>query len=63
MFKIYQDTIFQLFFFDLSLQILHKKDNVTSKLWAQSGQQGAQWRKVEVFLGVQSHVQVCYLNS
>lgn len=43
-----------------ALQILHKKDNVTSKLWAQSGQQGAQWRKVQVFLGVQSHVQIVF---
>lgn len=44
---------------DFSLQVLSKTDNATSKLWAQSGQQGAQWRKVEVFLGVRSHVQVC----
>ncbi|XP_016068757.1 PREDICTED: MAM and LDL-receptor class A domain-containing protein 1-like [Miniopterus natalensis] len=44
-----------------SLQVLSKKDNVTSKLWAQSGQQGAQWRKVEVFLGIQSQIQhICY---
>ncbi|XP_025786771.1 MAM and LDL-receptor class A domain-containing protein 1 [Puma concolor] len=41
-----------------SLQVLSKKDNVTSKLWAQSGQQGAQWKRVEVFLGVQSHIQI-----
>ncbi|XP_032736758.1 MAM and LDL-receptor class A domain-containing protein 1 [Lontra canadensis] len=43
-----------------SLQVLSKKDNVTSKLWAQRGQQGAQWKKVEVFLGVQSHIQIVF---
>ncbi|XP_040501291.1 MAM and LDL-receptor class A domain-containing protein 1 [Ursus maritimus] len=43
-----------------SLQVLSKKDNVTSKLWAQRGQQGAQWKKVEVFLGVQSHIQIIF---
>ncbi|XP_074214590.1 MAM and LDL-receptor class A domain-containing protein 1 isoform X2 [Camelus bactrianus] len=43
-----------------SLQVLSKKDNVTSKLWAQSGQQGAQWKKVEVFLGVHSHIQIVF---
>ena len=59
MFKIYQGTVFQYFLLDLSLQVLSKKDNVTSKLWAQSGQQGAQWKKVELFLGVHSHIQVC----
>ncbi|XP_012787433.2 MAM and LDL-receptor class A domain-containing protein 1 [Sorex araneus] len=41
-----------------SLQVLSKKDNITSKLWAQSGQQGTQWKKVEVFLGFQSYVQI-----
>ena len=59
MFKIYQGTVFQYFLLDLSLQVLSKKDNVTSKLWAQSGQQGTQWKKVELFLGVHSHIQVC----
>ena len=59
MFKIYQGTMFQYFLLDLSLQVLSKKDNVTSKLWAQSGQQGAQWKKVELCLGVHSHIQVC----
>ena len=59
MFKIYQGTVFQYFLLDLSLQVLSKKDNVTSKLWAQSGQQGIQWKKVELFLGVHSHIQVC----
>ncbi|CAI9153900.1 unnamed protein product [Rangifer tarandus platyrhynchus] len=43
-----------------SLQVLSKKDNVTSKLWAQSGQQGAQWKKVELFLGVHSHIQIIF---
>ncbi|XP_059977241.1 MAM and LDL-receptor class A domain-containing protein 1 [Lagenorhynchus albirostris] len=43
-----------------SLQVLSKIDNVTSKLWAQSGQQGAQWKKIEVFLGVHSHIQVVF---
>lgn len=43
-----------------SLQVLSKKDNVTSKLWAQSGQQGAQWKKVELFLGVHSHIQIVF---
>ncbi|XP_057588580.1 MAM and LDL-receptor class A domain-containing protein 1 [Hippopotamus amphibius kiboko] len=43
-----------------SLQVLSRKDNVTSKLWAQSGQQGAQWKKVEVFLGVHSHIQIVF---
>ena len=50
MFKIYQGTVFQYFLLNLSLQVLSKKDNVTSKLWAQSGQQGTQWKKVELFL-------------
>ncbi|XP_007934543.1 MAM and LDL-receptor class A domain-containing protein 1 [Orycteropus afer afer] len=43
-----------------SLQVLSKKGNITSKLWAQTGQQGAQWKKVEVFLGVHSHVQIVF---
>ncbi|XP_058525682.1 MAM and LDL-receptor class A domain-containing protein 1 [Ochotona princeps] len=43
-----------------SLQVLIKKDNATSKLWAQSGQQGAQWKKVEVFLGIHSHTQIVF---
>ncbi|CAD7679155.1 unnamed protein product [Nyctereutes procyonoides] len=40
--------------------VLSKKDNVTSKLWAQIGQQGARWKKVEVFLGVQSNIQIVF---
>ncbi|XP_053429225.1 MAM and LDL-receptor class A domain-containing protein 1 [Nycticebus coucang] len=43
-----------------SLQVLIKKNNITSKLWAQSGQQGAQWKKVEVFLGVHLHTQIIF---
>ncbi|KAM6216200.1 MAM and LDL-receptor class A domain-containing protein 1 [Rhynchocyon petersi] len=43
-----------------SLQVLNKKGNVTSKLWSQTGQQGAQWKKVEVFLGIQSYVQIVF---
>jgi hypothetical protein len=33
--------------------------NTISKVWAQSGQQGPQWKKAEVFLGIHSHVEVC----
>uniref|UniRef100_A0A8C5VYQ1 MAM and LDL-receptor class A domain-containing protein 1 n=1 Tax=Microcebus murinus TaxID=30608 RepID=A0A8C5VYQ1_MICMU len=43
-----------------SLQVLIKKDNVTSKLWAQTGQQGAQWKKAEVFLGIHSQTQIIF---
>ncbi|EHB12586.1 hypothetical protein GW7_18801 [Heterocephalus glaber] len=43
-----------------SLQVLIKKNNVTSKVWAQTGQQGAQWRKVEVFLGIHSYTQIVF---
>ncbi|KAM9230178.1 MAM and LDL-receptor class A domain-containing protein 1 [Dugong dugon] len=43
-----------------SLQVLNKKGNITSKLWAQTGQQGAQWKKVEVFLGIHSHIQIVF---
>ncbi|XP_027784436.2 MAM and LDL-receptor class A domain-containing protein 1 [Marmota flaviventris] len=43
-----------------SLQVLIKKGNVTSKVWAQMGQQGAQWRKVEVFLGIHSYTQIVF---
>ncbi|XP_075409528.1 MAM and LDL-receptor class A domain-containing protein 1 [Tenrec ecaudatus] len=43
-----------------SLQVLNKEGNTTSKLWAQSGQQGAQWKKVEVFLGIHSHTQIVF---
>ncbi|KAL4698908.1 hypothetical protein H8959_011565, partial [Pygathrix nigripes] len=43
-----------------SLQVLIKKDNVTSKLWAQTGWQGAQWKRAEVFLGIRSHTQIVF---
>ncbi|KAM8802301.1 MAM and LDL-receptor class A domain-containing protein 1 [Rhynchonycteris naso] len=43
-----------------SLQVLSMKDNVTSKLWAQSGQQGSQWKKVELFLGIHSQMQIVF---
>uniref|UniRef100_A0A8C6QSZ3 MAM and LDL receptor class A domain containing 1 n=2 Tax=Nannospalax galili TaxID=1026970 RepID=A0A8C6QSZ3_NANGA len=43
-----------------SLQVLIKKGNATSKVWAQSGQHGAQWKKVEVFLGVHSHAEIVF---
>ncbi|XP_076428807.1 MAM and LDL-receptor class A domain-containing protein 1 [Peromyscus maniculatus bairdii] len=43
-----------------SLQVLIKKGNVTSKVWAQSGQQGSQWKKVEVFLGSHSHSEIIF---
>ncbi|MBZ3887912.1 MAM and LDL-receptor class A domain-containing protein 1 [Sciurus carolinensis] len=43
-----------------SLQVLIKKGNVTSKVWAQTGQQGAQWRKVEVFLGIHAYTQIVF---
>ncbi|XP_017724713.1 PREDICTED: MAM and LDL-receptor class A domain-containing protein 1 isoform X2 [Rhinopithecus bieti] len=43
-----------------SLQVLIKKDNVTSKLWSQTGWQGAQWKRAEVFLGIRSHTQIVF---
>uniref|UniRef100_A0A7M4FXD0 MAM and LDL receptor class A domain containing 1 n=1 Tax=Crocodylus porosus TaxID=8502 RepID=A0A7M4FXD0_CROPO len=43
-----------------SLQVLSKIGNVTSELWAQSGSQGAQWNRAEVFLGVRSDFQVVF---
>ncbi|XP_036044862.1 MAM and LDL-receptor class A domain-containing protein 1 [Onychomys torridus] len=43
-----------------SLQVLIKKGNVTSKVWAQSGQQGSQWKKVEVFLGIHSDSEIIF---
>ncbi|KAM5235404.1 MAM and LDL-receptor class A domain-containing protein 1 [Ctenodactylus gundi] len=43
-----------------SLQVLIRSGNVTSKIWAQTGQQGAQWRKVEVFLGIRSYTQIVF---
>ncbi|NXE48042.1 MALR1 protein, partial [Casuarius casuarius] len=43
-----------------SLQVLSKIGNVTSKLWAQSGSQGTQWNRAEVFLGIRSSFQVVF---
>ncbi|XP_044534861.1 LOW QUALITY PROTEIN: MAM and LDL-receptor class A domain-containing protein 1 [Gracilinanus agilis] len=43
-----------------SLQVLIKNGNVTSKLWSQTGQQGAQWKRVEVFLGIHSNIQIVF---
>uniref|UniRef100_A0A4X2LXR5 MAM and LDL receptor class A domain containing 1 n=1 Tax=Vombatus ursinus TaxID=29139 RepID=A0A4X2LXR5_VOMUR len=43
-----------------SLQVLVKNSNVTTKLWAQTGQQGDQWKRVEVFLGIQSNIQIVF---
>ncbi|XP_052012808.1 MAM and LDL-receptor class A domain-containing protein 1 [Apodemus sylvaticus] len=43
-----------------SLQVLIKTDNMISKVWAQSGQQGPQWKKAEVFLGFHSHVEIIF---
>ncbi|XP_035298699.1 MAM and LDL-receptor class A domain-containing protein 1 isoform X2 [Cricetulus griseus] len=43
-----------------SLQVLIKKGNATSKVWAQSGQQGPQWKKVEVFLGIHSYAEIVF---
>ncbi|XP_010214254.1 PREDICTED: MAM and LDL-receptor class A domain-containing protein 1 [Tinamus guttatus] len=43
-----------------SLQVHSKSGNITSKLWAQSGSQGAQWNRAEVFLGVRSSFQVVF---
>ncbi|XP_062423588.1 MAM and LDL-receptor class A domain-containing protein 1 [Rhea pennata] len=43
-----------------SLQVLSKIGNVTSELWAQSGNQGTQWNRAEVFLGIRSSFQVVF---
>ncbi|XP_075444758.1 MAM and LDL-receptor class A domain-containing protein 1 [Ascaphus truei] len=41
-----------------SLQVLITYANVTYELWSQSGKQGAQWKKAEVFLGTRSFFQI-----
>ncbi|XP_027514472.1 MAM and LDL-receptor class A domain-containing protein 1 [Corapipo altera] len=41
-----------------SLEVLCKTSNRTSKLWTQSGSQGPQWNRAEVFLGIRSNFQV-----
>ncbi|XP_066483744.1 MAM and LDL-receptor class A domain-containing protein 1 [Tiliqua scincoides] len=43
-----------------SLKVLIKVGNMTSELWAQSGPQGPQWNRAEVFLGVHSYFQVLF---
>ncbi|XP_039405795.1 MAM and LDL-receptor class A domain-containing protein 1 [Corvus cornix cornix] len=43
-----------------SLEVLCKSSNKTSKLWTQSGSQGPQWNRAEVFLGIRSNFQVIF---
>ncbi|XP_027656679.2 MAM and LDL-receptor class A domain-containing protein 1 [Falco cherrug] len=43
-----------------SLEVLCKNGNRTSKLWTQSGNQGPQWNRAEVFLGIRSNFQVVF---
>ncbi|XP_066047695.1 MAM and LDL-receptor class A domain-containing protein 1 [Chamaea fasciata] len=43
-----------------SLEVLYKSSDKTSKLWTQSGSQGPQWNRAEVFLGVRSNFQVIF---
>ncbi|CAM4599204.1 unnamed protein product [Lepidochelys kempii] len=43
-----------------SLQVLSKIGDVTSVLWVQSGYQGAQWNRAEVFLGIRSDFQIIF---
>uniref|UniRef100_A0A672TQ22 MAM and LDL receptor class A domain containing 1 n=1 Tax=Strigops habroptila TaxID=2489341 RepID=A0A672TQ22_STRHB len=43
-----------------SLEVLWKTSNRTSKLWSQSGSQGAQWNRAEVFLGIRSNFQIVF---
>uniref|UniRef100_A0A803V093 MAM and LDL receptor class A domain containing 1 n=1 Tax=Ficedula albicollis TaxID=59894 RepID=A0A803V093_FICAL len=43
-----------------SLEVLSKSSNKTSKLWTQSGSQGPQWNRAEVFLGIRSDFQVIF---
>ncbi|XP_032927197.1 MAM and LDL-receptor class A domain-containing protein 1 [Catharus ustulatus] len=43
-----------------SLEVLYKRSNKTSKLWTQSGTQGPQWNRAEVFLGIRSNFQVIF---
>ncbi|XP_054245935.1 LOW QUALITY PROTEIN: MAM and LDL-receptor class A domain-containing protein 1 [Indicator indicator] len=43
-----------------SLEVLCKTGNRTSKLWTQSGSQGPQWNRAEVFLGIRSEFQVVF---
>nr|XP_009936237.1 PREDICTED: MAM and LDL-receptor class A domain-containing protein 1 [Opisthocomus hoazin] len=43
-----------------SLEVLCKTSNKISKLWTQSGSQGPQWNRAEVFLGIRSNFQVVF---
>lgn len=43
-----------------SLEVLCKTGNKTSKLWTQSGSQGPQWNRAEVFLGIRSNFQILF---
>ncbi|XP_061208193.1 MAM and LDL-receptor class A domain-containing protein 1 [Neopsephotus bourkii] len=43
-----------------SLEVLCKTSNRTSKLWTQSGSQGPQWNRAEVFLGIRSNFQIAF---
>ncbi|NWU91638.1 MALR1 protein, partial [Upupa epops] len=43
-----------------SLEVLSKTGNRTSKLWNQSGNQGPQWNRAEVFLGIHSNFQIIF---
>ncbi|NWH70951.1 MALR1 protein, partial [Piaya cayana] len=43
-----------------SLEVLSKTSNKTFILWAQSGSQGPQWNRAEVFLGIRSNFQVIF---
>uniref|UniRef100_A0A8C3C7D9 MAM and LDL receptor class A domain containing 1 n=1 Tax=Cairina moschata TaxID=8855 RepID=A0A8C3C7D9_CAIMO len=43
-----------------SLEVLCKTGNKTSKLWTQSGTQGPQWNRAEVFLGIRSNFQIIF---
>ncbi|XP_063032459.1 MAM and LDL-receptor class A domain-containing protein 1 [Melospiza melodia melodia] len=43
-----------------SLEVLYKSSNKTSKLWSQTGSQGPQWNRAEVFLGIRSNFQVIF---
>ncbi|XP_009328881.1 PREDICTED: MAM and LDL-receptor class A domain-containing protein 1 [Pygoscelis adeliae] len=43
-----------------SLEVLCKTGNRTSKLWTQSGNQGPQWNRAEVFLGIRSNFQIVF---
>ncbi|NXO27132.1 MALR1 protein, partial [Cisticola juncidis] len=43
-----------------SLEVLCKSSNKTSKLWTQSGSQGPQWNRAEVFLGIRSNFEVIF---